>query len=405
VTRAAGGSRLEAPLGRALLSVSGWLTHPRVSPDGRAIACLLHPDRNDDQGDVIVVDRASGAIRTVSAGWGSVAGLAWSRRGDRLWFTADRDGAGNALRSTTLAGRTRTELEALGRLRLHDVHDDRRVLVSRETWHLRTRFASGGLERDRSLTPLSMAYDLSADGADLLVGELGDADEVNGVYVVPADGDARLRLGPGTPRAWSPDGGWVFAIDHEAAANGEPRGVLYPIGGGPRRPVSLGPIARGAWAAWSDDRTLVVRGAAAGRPARMWRVAVEGGAITPLTAEGLFGIGAVDRATRRLAFVDVDDRLQVIDVDGGAAAAPRPGFRDRRVCGWTAAGEVLLRTTFTPVDIARLDLVTGARTPHLRITPPPLGLKAVDAVVLAAGGAYAYSYGQELSELFLVDLA
>jgi hypothetical protein len=41
--------------------------------------------------------------------------------------------------------------------------------------------------------------------------------------------------------------------------------------------------------------------------------------------------------------------------------------------------------------------------PHAR--PPPLGLESVDSLVMRGDGSlYAYSYGSELSQLFLTEL-
>ena len=64
---------------------------------------------------------------------------------------------------------------------------------------------------------------------------------------------------------------------------------------------------------------------------------------------------------------------------------------------------IVVRSTTTPLVLERVDPTTGARTPHRTIQPPPLGLKAVDQFVLHADGErFAYSYGQELSQLFLM---
>jgi hypothetical protein len=53
--------------------------------------------------------------------------------------------------------------------------------------------------------------------------------------------------------------------------------------------------------------------------------------------------------------------------------------------------------------LERIDPASGARAPHRTIEPPRLGLKAVDQFVLHADGErFAYSYGQELSQLFLM---
>jgi hypothetical protein len=55
--------------------------------------------------------------------------------------------------------------------------------------------------------------------------------------------------------------------------------------------------------------------------------------------------------------------------------------------------------------LTRVDPTTGGETPHVEIAPPPLGLKAVDSVVLHTDGVrFAYSYGQELSQLFVMNL-
>ncbi len=405
VRRVGRGFRLEAPLGRVLLADRGWITHPRVSPDGGRVACLVHPHANDDQGDLVVVDRASGAARTVSSGWASIAGLAWSRRGDRLWFTASRGGANSALRVVTIGGAARAVFETLGRLRLHDTLDDERLLISRDAWRLRTRVGGGGLvETDRGLTEFSMVFDLADDGSSLLVGELGDTDEVNGGYLVPAAGGERLRLGPGIPLARSRDGRAVFAIGFDRVASPHRmQPMVYAIDGAERRPVAIDPVVRVPWAAWIDADQLVIGGAAADRPLRLWRLRVDGTRAEPLTAEGDAGVGAVDPAGQRVGFVDRDDRLAVVALDGGARTTVAGSFRDHVVCGWRDDRAILVRTTTHPIEIRAIDIATGAASPHLRIAPPPLGLRGVDAVVLA-GDRHAYSYGQELSELFLIDL-
>ena len=47
----AAGFRLELPAGR-VVHEAPWLSHPRVSPDGRWIACGQHPAPGDDSGDL-----------------------------------------------------------------------------------------------------------------------------------------------------------------------------------------------------------------------------------------------------------------------------------------------------------------------------------------------------------------
>jgi dipeptidyl aminopeptidase/acylaminoacyl peptidase len=56
VHEVAGKDRLEFPLGHVLYETSGWISHVRVSPNGREIAFLDHLIQGDDEGAVSVVD-------------------------------------------------------------------------------------------------------------------------------------------------------------------------------------------------------------------------------------------------------------------------------------------------------------------------------------------------------------
>jgi hypothetical protein len=95
----------------------------------------------------------------------------------------------------------------------------------------------------------------------------------------------------------------------------------------------------------------------------------------------------------------------VLDLASGALRTVAAGdLAQAEVCGWLAAPDAIaVRSTTTPIVIDRIDPGTGARTRHLEVRPPPLGLKAVDIFVLHAGGTrYAYSYGEEISQLFVM---
>src|SRR5262245_9323051 len=77
VVRQVGGrTRLELPPGKVLFETAGWISHPRVAPDGDGVAFLDHPVPADDGGEVALVD-GGGHKRTLSSGWMTVQGLAW----------------------------------------------------------------------------------------------------------------------------------------------------------------------------------------------------------------------------------------------------------------------------------------------------------------------------------------
>ena len=76
-----GGRRLEYPIGRTVAETSGWLSHPRVSPSGEAVASLLHPLPGDNGGSVEISDGKG--RRPLSGGWKAVWGLAFSHAATR----------------------------------------------------------------------------------------------------------------------------------------------------------------------------------------------------------------------------------------------------------------------------------------------------------------------------------
>ena len=398
--------RLELPAGKTLLEHPGWLSHPRVSPDGTRVAVLTHPSPDDDRGEVVVVERAGARARTLAADFSSVAGLAWSPDGRTLWFGAARAGANNAVHSLALApGATPTVVaQTTGRLRLHDLAPDGRLAISHDDWRLRlmVRPPGASAEVDLSLTDVSTVGALSTDGATLVFDEFGDVESASGCYLRSTSGGTPMRLGDGMARALSDDGGRVVA-----QLWGMPAPlVVYATRGGEPVTLASAPIADVRWVRFAGAERVIVGGAARGRPPRLWQVSLVPGAraAVPLTDEGVFGIGFVDPAATRVAFIGDDGQLRGIRLDtpGAPFELPAGRFADDDLCGWRDGGaELFVRSRSLPVRIRRIDLGSGAVTPHLEIAPPRLGLKGVDGVVVSASGnAYAYSYGQELSRLY-----
>ncbi len=63
VTRQVGNrGRVEYPLGKVLFDAAGWVSNVRVSPDGRLVAFVDHPQHGDNDGNFRVVD-TNGKVR------------------------------------------------------------------------------------------------------------------------------------------------------------------------------------------------------------------------------------------------------------------------------------------------------------------------------------------------------
>jgi hypothetical protein len=404
VRRADARFRLELPAGRVLLE-AGWLSHPRISPDGARIACFVHDGPDDDRGDLVLVPRAGGPPRTVAAGWSSIDGVTWAPDGRALWISASRGGGNNSVRALALDGRELAHVPAAGRLRVHDLAADGRLAVTHVSGRLRLMGKAPGAatEHELGLSDVSLVTDISADGTSIVFAELGDVDTASGAYLRPTSGGPALRLGEGTPLDLADDGRGVLAALH-----GEPPALaVFPVPEGQPRPLPRpAGLARLHAARWASDGRLLVAGAAAGRPDRLWRLDPDQ-TLTPITDEHVLGAWAVSPDGRRVATI-TGDRLLVIDLDRPAAPHVVPGsFADESVCGWfTGAAEVFVRTKSPPVRIRRVSLATAASTFVTDVAPPPLGLRGLYTLVVSeAGDAYAYSYGQELSRLYTMTTA
>ncbi|MGH9317803.1 MAG: protein kinase domain-containing protein, partial [Thermoanaerobaculia bacterium] len=202
---------LEFPLGNRLYETSGWISHPRVSHAGDAVAFIEHPLRGDDAGILMLVDRA-GKRTALSEHWFTVQGVAWSTSGREIWFTASPVEVIRTLYRVSPAGRKRVIMEFAGTL--HDVSRDGRVLLARDSVRGRMLVLPWGetSERDLSWLDWSAIADMSTDGKTVLFAEQGEGGGGTGVvYVRKTDGSPPVRLGEGYALALSPDKKWALA--------------------------------------------------------------------------------------------------------------------------------------------------------------------------------------------------
>jgi hypothetical protein len=162
--------RLEFPVGKLILETDGWISHPRISPDGSRVAFLEHPAYGDDGGFVSVAS-SGGTPRRVTERWQGVQGLAWTPDGKEVWFGAGAEGVENGSRYQLWAvapgGKSRLIYGPPADLWLHDISSAGAVLFTRED----SRGEIGGLlmgdtmERDLSTWSDEAVAGISADGS------------------------------------------------------------------------------------------------------------------------------------------------------------------------------------------------------------------------------------------------
>ncbi len=406
--------RLEFPAGKTIYETPGWISEARVSPRGDAVAFFDQPQVGDDRGDVAIIGR-DGKKRTLSTGWESARGLAWSPAGDEIWFTASDTGGSHRLLAVSLAGVLRAISSAPGDLRVLDISKEGRVLVEHARLQTGVLGVAAGETTEREISHLDWgrAPILSADGKTVVFTEEGEGGGKGySIFLRKMDGSAPVRLGEGEGLALSPDGKWVLA----ALIRLTPVELaLLPTGAGEARRLKTPGVVPDAVTAASftpDGRRILFAGQASGRSKRIYVQDLEGGAPRPVTPEGVIGKAlSPDGRT----FVGRGDTLELYPVDGGAPR-PVPGQeRGDRAIQWSSDGRSLFilppRLTEQPgasgmmSRVFRVDLETGRRELFREFRPAdPSGMSGFGLTDMTPDGkTFVFTYQRSISDLYVAE--
>lgn len=215
------GRTIEYPQGKSLYQTTRWLGRPRVSPDGKSIAVVEHALREDDAGYVMLI-AADGKSRRLSQDFASVDGVAWSAKGDEVWFAAAKQGINRELYAVNLQGQLRRVAAMPAVLDLFDISSSGRVLIGRSVPRL--SLYVGDLKsaqlKDISWLDWSRAVAVSADGNNVLFDESGEGGgPLYTVYLYRRDRGTTERVGPGRAMDLSPNGSLILAGDHSPSSH------------------------------------------------------------------------------------------------------------------------------------------------------------------------------------------
>jgi hypothetical protein len=404
-----GKNRVEFPPGNVLYSCDGWISHARISPQGR-IAVLEHPYYGETRGTVVLVDPQDKAATPLTPVLGGAMGLAWSPQGDEIWFSGGDTSQSAGVRAVTLDGRQRLVLQTPGSVMLHDVARDGRILVSRETWRNWIRGLPPGAKEERDLSWLdySVARDLSADGRRLLFFEAGEGGgELFSAFVRVMDGSPPVELGPGYALSLTEDGAWALM----GSIKDPSQLVLVPTGPGQSRAIQLAvaAIAEARWFPGGKAILVTAREKATGQ-LRLFIADAESGRLRPITEPGLPGQEVVLRPVSpdgKRVLARRHEGYFVYPVDGGQPS-PVQGLRNGQIpIGWHESGRsLLIREPGLPAKVSRLDLADWTQRAWRQFMPrDPGGVSDVPWIYFGSGvasDAYVYSYHQILSDLYVV---
>jgi serine/threonine protein kinase/Tol biopolymer transport system component len=404
IVRSAGGkTRLELPIGTVIYSTSGWISTPRLSPDGKSIAFIEHPISGDDAGFVYLLT-ADHKPHVLTRHFNSAQGLAWTPDGREIWFTAATTGGARVLNAVTLDGRERLLVSAPNVLTLFDISADGRLLLSQSNARiaLLARGPGDGADRDLSWLDWSTVRHLSPDAQQLLFDETSEGGGENySVYTRRIDGSPAVRLGDGTAHQFSSDGRSVLAI----RIGPVPQIFAYPIGPGDTRQLTHDNIAH-LTAAWTpDNRRIVFVGHEPNRGDRLYIQDVDGGHPRALTGEGIVSPSLQVSPDGRRVYARAGGRVTVFSLaDGPPVVIPEIAENEEPVA-WTPDGKAIVyfRRNVSPAPVFKIDIVSH-RVEHWRdISGPFNPYGALGMVFSADGRTYAYSSFLTSSDLYLLD--
>jgi hypothetical protein len=374
VRAGAPGQQLEYPIGRIVHRSRGWISHPRISPDGGRVAFIDHDVDGDDLGSVSILERDGSVVR-LSPQLDYSQGLAWSPSGEEVWATSYRVEEGALLQAFSPSRPSRVLLRVPSTVRILDAGPDGSVLMTYDDTHveLEGRLAGDTAMRDYSWWRASFVTGISHDGA-LYSGDGAMSLEKGGsaAFFRRAGGSAPVRLGAGFSAGVSPDGRWVFLTPSSGRGT---RLEAVPTGPGEPRDFDFGPVealvsGTRVLSFSADGTILAFTGSSAGSDLRGfvldWKA---GGAARAVTPEGVDEV-LLSPDGRSMAGVVRGKGVWTFPIapaDGRPVAGTRIG--DLPVAWESSSRALFVWDREIPLRVFRVDLATGARTLALEVSP------------------------------------
>ena len=404
-----GRSQLEYPRGNVIYSSTGWIRCPRFSPDGRLIACFLHPVRFNDRGVVAIVD-LDGNHSILTDELENLNTLAWSPDASEILFAARAGAGSDAIYAVSPDKSIRKLASYPGDVELLDVNSSGTAILNLRNFKIEMVGCSAAESPEVNLTwhGFSAATDISADGLDILFMEQNRPDEYE-ICLRRLDGSPPLRLGLGMVFALTTRGDRILGT----TMNDPTRLRIIPTGSGATREYELG--RRIVWADWcSDDEQAVIAAIDEDDSIRLFLFPFAEPELKPLSKEiikaGFFYRVAVTPGGDQVAATGADGIVRLFPLDGSPSQILDGTQPEDVVLTWSrATGEdflfVMKGERAPRAEIYQVFPRTGRRELWRVITPlDPVGVRIVLPPALASEtSGYAYSYPRLEDTLYIAQ--
>jgi len=398
--------RLEYPVGKVLFDSINWISHPKISPDGKWIAFADHENPGgDDEGSVAVI-AADGTAqeKKVSPGWESVQGVLWSPAGNEIWFTGSTSGSALNPMAVTLSGKLRPITNVPGGIWLQDMRNGTALVIThQERIGIRGMAPGGKEEHELGWFGWSIIRDISRDGHKIVFEEEGNGGGANyTVFLRDTDASPPARIGEGDAMAISPDAKWVIT----KAAKGGPLN-LVPTGAGESRPLTHDNVSYSAVRFLLDGKRLLASGIEAGHGRRDYLIDLSTGDSRPITREGVAGVNLAPDGNS-VTVLGPDGKWGIWPLQGEGGIRLIPSLDSRYyVAGWSPDGKSVYVASSRSEQIAKVykvDTASGKMEPWKNFgAGVGAGVSGTGAPHFSSdGAAYAYVYSQILSNAYVV---
>ena len=399
---------LQFPIGKEIFRVRGWISQPRIAPDGKRVAFVSHRVWGDDLGEIHMAGADGKVVRLTSEEQYS-QGLCWSPRDGDLWFTTADNIGGGTLWRVSPGNAPRVVLRTPALIRVQDIAGDGRILLMTDEGRAELAGQLAGDTGERVYTWWdNEAVSAISDDGTLYAGQTYSVvvDGEYGVYF-RREGGPPVQIGPGLALGMTPDSKYVVST---RLTGKHTTLTMLPVGPGQPKAIDLGNVALDIYPGQhlsfsSDGRRIAFTGAKPGSGRAVYVMDLEGGVPRAVSPEGAYS-AILSPDGSKVVVADPKRGLYLVPSAGGPPQPVAGAAKDDEPLAWTSDGQAILSWNATlPPRIYKIAVDGGRRELVRELAPAdPAGILYGWLTLSRDGRFYLQRSRRVLSSVYLVTL-